>query len=171
MDIAKHLQTEYNTAGIVYLAQAAANDSKIFKQLFQIYLQGEETLKRRAAWSLGHTAVINPKQFKNTLPGLVKQLETPALHQSLYRCAFKCLEEIDIGEKYLGKIFDLACRYLVSEIYEAAVRAFAITVATKCAMPYRELRDELKLVLRTLISENQSPAIRVRVKKALKDLA
>ena len=171
MDIPLHLQHEYHTKGILALAKRAGEDPHIFKALFKLYLTGEETLKRRSAWALGHVAVLKPERFKNSCDGLLQQLECKGQHQSIYRCAFKCLQEISVPETHLARVFDISCRYLSSEMYEAAVRAFAITVACKCAMPYPELRNELTAVLQSIQFESQSPAIRVRVRKALKDMA
>ena len=171
MDVINHLQNEYHRQGIVLLAKKACADPHIFNALFHVYMQGDEALKPRAAWALGHAAEIRPLAFKKAHAGIIKQLQSHGLHQSIYRCAFKCLEEIDIAEKHIAIIFNLACKYLTSEIYETAVRAFAITVAAKCALPYPELRNELILMLRVIKQQSVSAAINVRVRKALKVLA
>lgn len=170
MNILKHLQEEYHTKGILYLAEHVCEDPTQLKTLFDIYLKGDQTMQRRAAWALGHAAEIQPSLFKKYYPVLIEQLNKSGQHQSIYRCAFKCMEETELPEKYLSQVFDLSLRYLSSEFYEAAVRAFAIAVAARCAKPYPELSNELKLVLNTLIQESQSPAIKVRVRNALKYL-
>jgi len=170
MDVLKHLHDEYNTKGIVFLAHQACEDPKLLKTLFDIYQWGDKIMQRRAAWALGHAAEIKPELFKKYFPLLIQQLNKADQHQSLYRCAFKCMKEIKVPEKYVSIVFDLSLRYLSSELYEAAVRAFAITVAANCAKPYPELAGELKLVLNTIRQATHSAAIRVRIKKAIKYL-
>jgi len=59
--------------------------------------------------------------------------------------------------------------HLLSPTIAIAIKAHAMEVATRIAMPYKELRDELVEVINEL-DQNASAGIRSRAKRMLKEL-
>jgi len=170
MKILFELQNHYSTATIKKIAVYASEKPSHFKQLIEIFLGNDKKMSYRAAWALSHVAENNVKIIEPYFEILIERLKIKNQHTSIYRSIFKCFQESKIPEEFVGQIFDLALLFMMSEMQEAAVRAYAITVASNCAHAYPELKSELRLVLNELSLLAQSKAVSVRLKRAMKDL-
>ena len=170
MTIIEQLDTHYSTQSIVALANEVSTKPKKFDEIFQIFLIGEIKLQKRAAWALCHVAEKKPQLFKSYYPLLIQKLIPVNQHTAIYRSIFKCFQETEIPEDFVAMVFDNCLRFMMNEAQEAAVRAYAISTASKCAKPYPELQAELKMILNELRLLPQSKAVSVRLKRAMKDL-
>jgi hypothetical protein len=146
------------------------NDKTRFKELMQIFLKGEYRLTQRAAWPLSYSALEHPNLVKPYYGKLIDKLIDPKQHPAIARNILRLFQETEIPEKYRGKLLDACFRFIPGETYPIAIRAFAITVASKICQPYPELKNELAILLRELMEFKQTPALNVRIKRALKEL-
>lgn len=141
-----------------------------FKELMGIFLKGEYRLTQRAAWPLSYCAENNPAFLKPYFGSLIKKMQEGNHHPAITRNILRMFQEIEVPEKYCGTLLDLCISYMTSEMQPTAVRAFAITVATRISDRFPELKNELIMILDELTLYPQLPAVKHRIKLALKDL-
>jgi len=170
MDLRKRLEQEHSKALTLAIVKYIGDDKKRFKELTNIFFEGEYRLTQRAAWPLSYVAIAHPALLKPYFDKLIKKLDDQTCHPAITRNIFRVLQEIDIPEKYQGVLVDKSFRAIMSETQPAAVRAFAITVAAHICKSYPELRNELLIILKELNSLPQLPSMKVRIKAALKEL-
>ena len=81
----------------------------------------------------------------------------------------RALSFIEIDDDIAGEVFDAAIEITASPRQPIAVRAHAIFTARNIALPYAELRRELRLTLEATGRE-ESPGIRARSRNVLREL-
>jgi hypothetical protein len=145
-------------------------DKQKFKMLLLLFLKGDYRLTQRAAWPLSYIVIEQPQLVKPYFKQLISKLKDEKAHPSVARNILRMFEYIDIPENYQAEILDLCFKFIPGEVYSVAIRAFAITTAGKICKPYPELKKELLFLLNELAALPQKPAIKVRIKKALKEL-
>jgi hypothetical protein len=142
-------------------------DRSRFKELMDVFFSGEYRLTQRAAWPISYIAEEQPQLIRPFIGRCIAMLgekHHPAIHRNILRM----FEVTAIPEKYSAGLLDHCFRFIASESHPVAVRAFAITVASNITRNFPELNRELRLLLDELLVHPQPPAIRSRVKKALK---
>jgi hypothetical protein len=170
MNIKERLEAEHSKTLTIAIVKYVGADKKRFKQLMDVFFNGDYRTTQRAAWPLSFIAIEQPKLLQPYFDRLIDKLKEPGNHPAISRNIFRILQEIDIPEKYWGVLIDLCFTVIMSETQPAAIRAFALTVATKIAQPFPELRSELLIILKELDSMPQLPSMKSRVKRALKVL-
>lgn len=169
MDIRKRLEEEHSKTLTMAIVKYVGEDKKKFRELLTVFLQGGYRVTQRAAWPLSNIAVAHPQLIAPHLGKLVAKLNEPGHHPAVTRNILRIFQDLDIPEKYHGSLVDTCFGLITSEAVAPAIRAFAITTAANICKPYPELRKELSLVLGDLARFPQPPAIKHRLKLALKE--
>jgi hypothetical protein len=170
MDILQKLSSGHNKAITNAIVKYIGDDKERFAELVNLFLKGDYRITQRAAWPLGYVAIENPGLVKLYIGRFIKKLGEPGLHPAIPRNILRVFQTMDIPEKYRGSLLDICIRYITSENIPVAIRAFAITTAANICKHYPELKNELLIILNELGSLPQTPALRVRIKFALKAL-
>jgi hypothetical protein len=131
MDIKKRLEEEHSKTLTTAIVNFIGDDKKRFKILMDIFLQGEYRLTQRAAWPLSYVVIDHPDLVKPYFGKLIKKLQEPGAHPAIARNIFRMFQEVEIPEKHLGVLIDLCFKFIMNETKPAAIRAFAITVASR----------------------------------------
>jgi len=170
MDIKKRLSEEHSRALTMAVVEYIGDDKQKFKTLMDLFLNGEPKLIQRAAWPLSYVAIAHPKLIMPYMGKLIIKLQQTENHPSVPRNILRILEEIEIPEKYEGYIVECCFAILTREADPIASKAFAITVATKICKKYPDLKNELRLHIEHMQNYPMAPAIKVRIKRAIKEL-
>lgn len=170
MDIKTCLEEEHSKRLTLAIVGYVGGDKARFKELMSVFLRGDYRLTQRAAWPLSHIVILDPALLKPYFRAFISKLDDTSAHPAIARNIYRVLQAIEIPEKYHAELVDRTFRVISSEKQPAAIRAFAITVAARVCQPYPELRGELLLILQEMNTLPQQPAVRSRVKKALKEL-
>lgn len=170
MNIQERLEAEHSKALTIGIVNYIGDDKNRFKELMTIFLKGEYRLTQRAAWPLSYIAIEHPQLLKPYFDKFIKKLDDSSSHPAIARNIFRVLQEIEIPEKYQGILIDKSFKVIMNETQPAAVRAFAITVASRICKKYPELKNELLILLKELSSLPQLPSMTARLKMALKEL-
>lgn len=123
-----------------------------------------------AAWILGYLSSIDVKYFEPHLDHLLRLMETPDLHPTIYRSITRLFQELMLPEPYHGKVVDISFKILTSEEQLAASRCNCMTILTEYAKLYPELLPELKLVIEEILEYKKDPSIQSRGIKVLKKI-
>jgi hypothetical protein len=170
MNIKARLESEHSKILTHQIVDYVGSDAKKFKELCSVFLSSDTRLSQRAAWPLSYIASAHPALIKPYFGTFIKKLKDESQHAAIHRNILRVFEEINIPEKYQAELLDECVKFITASHYPAAVRAFAITVATNISKKHVELAKELSLILNELIQYPQQPAIRVRVKRSLQEL-
>lgn len=170
MDIKTELLKEHSKSQTNKIIKYVADDKLKFKELINLFFNGEFVVKQRAAWPLSYVAIEHPELIKPYFSKLTHQLSKTENHPSINRNILRIFEEMDIPEKHHGNLIDLCLKFIVDIKQPIAIRAFSITVAVNISKNYPELKRELLLILDELKKYPQQPAITVRIRDAMKKL-
>jgi len=126
------------------VVQYVGSDPKKMKVLMSFFLDDKWHWRynQRAAWPIG---VIGKKQHKLIKPYLAKMVRTlknPA-HNAVARNTLGIFQNIEIPEDLEGELYESCFRFLADPKAAIALRAFSITVLTRIALKYEDLREEL----------------------------
>jgi hypothetical protein len=170
MNIKERLEQEHSKTLTTAIVNYVGEDKKRFKELMQIFLNGEYRLTQRAAWPLSYLAIDHPTLLEPYLDVFIKKLDDEKAHPAVARNILRVLQSIEIPEKHQGHLIDKSFKLIMSEMQPAAIRAFSITVASKISKHYPELKNELLIILNELNALPQLPSMKSRIKMALKEL-
>lgn len=170
MDIQKSLEKEHSKALTLAIVKYIGNDAKRFKELMQVFLKGEYRITQRAAWPLSNASIASPELVKPYIGKLIDKLKEPGVHPAIPRNILRLFQEVDIPEKHQAALLDECLRFISDPSVPIAIVAFAITVATRLCQPFPELKKELLLTFDQLQEQPQTPAIKVRIKNARREL-
>lgn len=170
MDIRKRLEQEHSKALTTTIQNYVGNNKTRFRQLITLFLGNDPVLVQRSAWPLSYIAMEFPALVKPYIGKLVKKLQLPNQHPAVTRNILRIFQQMDLPDKHLGPLVDVCMAFITSELQPAAIRAFAITTAANICKTYPELKNELRLTLNELNSYPQLPAVKYRIKTALKAL-
>jgi hypothetical protein len=168
IDIAKSLGADRSKANVKRIVLEMAKHGYDFEEYLQVVEQTKLPFKWYLTWNLSHYL----QEYSHL--GLVKQRLfwefTKCLeHEGMLRDVWRSWSFLVVHEELEGDVFDKAVRIIPSQMHAVAVRAHAMKAAYNIAKNYREIAEELILVLEDL-DHDESSGIRVRAKNILKDL-
>ena len=137
-------------------------------ELISLCMDHEDGVDMRATWLLNHLVQKRPEMVTPYLAELVDYIEG-GVHTGVKRHIMRIFEEVDIPEELEGKLYDLCIAFIMNPKLPVAVPAFAMSVGIKICQKYPELSSEFLEVCRSL-SDSESPAIKVRLRRVIKAL-
>jgi hypothetical protein len=170
MNIKLRLGEEHSKNLTLAIVNFIGQDKKRFKELMTVFFGGDHRLTQRAAWPFSFVAIAHPELLKPYFGKLVAKLKEGDAHPAIARNILRTFQEVDVPEKFQGELVDICFKCIMSEMKPIAIRAFAMSVAARICKHYPELKNELLLILKDLALLPQTPAIKVRIKSALKQL-
>lgn len=164
MDIRETLLKEHSKANAMKIANFIENDEQKFAELMELFFTDEYRVAQRAAYAFLVSVERHPELVKPYLKKLVSQMKRKDVHDAVKRNVVRALQFVEIPSSLEGIIYS-HCFDLVEDMSEPiAVRAFALTVATRIAKQEPVLIDELCLAVEKYMKD-PSPALRVRIRK------
>ncbi len=164
MNIRETLAIENCKANSLKVVDYIGDDAKKFADLMSIFFNDEYRISQRAAYVFMLSVDRFPNLAKPYLKKLVAQLDRKDVHDSIRRNVIRAFQFIEIPPNLEGEIFS-HCVDLIEDMSEPiAIRAFALTVATRIAENEKPLIDELVLTVEKYML-NPTPALKVRIRK------
>jgi len=134
---------------VLELVEEIINNPKMVKELVDCCFIHKKKVDQMAAWTLGHLAQRDGKLIQKYFPRIVTLLEKD-IHPGVKRDILRIFEDVPIPKKIEGYLYDKCLGFIINTKLPIAVSAFGITVATKIAMNYPELKEELLYVLQSM---------------------
>jgi hypothetical protein len=168
MNLEKEILAVRSKDQVVTLVRWVGKDQSRFKQLMELFLEGESQPAQKSAWIIGHCAELHPELVNPWLKAMIKKMRQPGLHGALKRNVVRILQFVDIPRGLQGMVANLCFEIIASMEEPIAVRTFSITVLANIAREEPALRKELEIVVRQMLPYS-TPAFRARAKNILKD--
>ena len=158
--------TEHSKQQTMAIVEYIGEDPKRFAELMKVFFAGDYRLTQRAAWPMNYCAELHPKLILPYLPKLLDCLEREDMHDAVRRNVVRLLQYIEIPKRLTGKVYSHCIDLLDDADQPAAVRAFAMTVATRIAKSEPDLINELRLIVSKHLP-HATAAFRARAKQVL----
>lgn len=147
MDLLTLLQAEHSKAQMQKIVDWIGNDQQRFDNLVKIFLTGEYRIIQRAAWPLSQCAKKYPALVNKHYKSLLQQMQDPKQHPAVKRNVLRIFDNIEIPQKYHGRLMTLCMDYIADPKEPIAVQAFALGVLKKLATFYPEIRPEVEIII------------------------
>ena len=167
MNVEAELLKEHSKEQCHKIVEWIGKDAKKFKQLFNLFINGEYRITQRAAWPLSISVIAHPELMKGNYTKLISNLKNPHLHDAIKRNTIRLLQHVPIPEEQEGSIMEVCFQYLESPDEAVAVKAFSLTVLGRLAKKYPEIVPEIKLLIEEQLP-HQTAAFKSRAKLFLK---
>jgi hypothetical protein len=169
MKLREEILKEHSKPHALSIANYACTSTNNFKELMQCFLDDEYRLAQRAAWSVSWAARKKPEMIIPYIKDLVAQLHRSDVHAAVVRNSVRILQEIDIPEKFHGKVMDCCFKFIESHETPIAIKAFSLTILQNLSKKYPEILPELKLIIEERW-QHETAAFKSRAKKILKEI-
>jgi hypothetical protein len=126
---------------------AESNDRVALKAMIDRLFSEQQAEQQRAAAVCHSVADHAPALFAPHVETMLAAAKKQS-HPSVIRTVFRTFSSIDIFEKHLGEVIDLAFQLLTDHNEPVAVKVYAMTVIANHLERYPDLAIELETVLR-----------------------
>jgi len=170
MDIRAQLLREHSRRNAQRIADHVGADPGLFRELMHCVLKDAVLVGQRAAFSMGIVVEEHPELVTPYLKELLAALGRP-VHEAVHRNILRVLQFCTLPRKLHGQMTEKLFAIIQEPSRPIAVRAFAITAATRVVQLYPDLEHEFRLLLEEAHRNDPGAAIRVRTRNALKALS
>lgn len=172
MNLRNKLAEEHSMRKSQDIQQYVKSDQKRFSDLVDILLGDETKLAQRAALAVNWCFDYDKKGFIANADRLTKAfLNRKELHVAIRRCIIRNLQFMEVPEKYQAQLFDRCLLILHQENETIAIKAFCMKVAYDICKALPELKTELEEAIKLNLELSNSPGVRNRGEKILKQLS
>jgi hypothetical protein len=169
VNLRNEILKEHSKAQCTKIVKWVGSSQQRFDELFKLFLDDEYRVVQRAAWPVSYSVNAHPQFIKKHWKNLIQKLKTPDLHDAVKRNSIRFMQEIELPEKYHGKIMDMCFTCLESPKESLAVKVFSMSVLGNLSKKYPGIKPELKLIIEDQFPD-QSAGFKSRAKKVLKQL-
>ena len=169
MELRSEILKEHSKVQCNRIVKWVGSSQPRFDALFKLFLHDEYRVVQRAAWPVSYCVIAHPKFIEKHWGKLVKNLANPDLPDAVKRNAVRFLQDIEIPEKYHGKILNICFGFLESPSEPLAVKAFSMSVLGNLAKYYPGIIPELKLIVEDQVP-HQSIGFKTRARKVFKQI-
>jgi hypothetical protein len=169
MNLRDEILKEHSKRQALKIAAWIGPDKRRFKQLMELFLEGEYRVTQRSAWIVGCCADRYPFLIAPWLGAMIKRMQDPGVHGAVKRNVVRILQFVEIPKQLLGSVVSLCFDYLASADEAIGVRALSMTVLLNASEKEPELRKELQSSIEQMLP-NAGPAIQARARHVLKQI-
>ncbi|MFD2720029.1 hypothetical protein ACFST9_14995 [Hymenobacter monticola] len=171
MNLREELLREHSARQTRRLTDYACAHPKHFAELLHLFWYGAPREQQLAADVLGWVGERRPKWLVPHLPGLLASAQPgTGTHPAVRRSVARVLQFVAVPEEWQALAFDI-CLSMVSRPAEpVAIRAYALSAATRLALPYPELAAEVLATAEQALSTSKSAALHGRAARELPKL-
>jgi hypothetical protein len=170
MDLESEILKGHSKRQVVKIAGWIGCNQSRFKQLMELFLNGEPIVTQRSAWIVGYCGEKYPELITPWLPAMLKKMQEKDVHCAVKRNVTRTLQYIEIPPKYLGKVVTICFNELADPSSPIAVRAFSMYVLAKIAKDQPGIINELKLTIEQMLP-HATAGLHACSRKVLKQLS
>lgn len=147
MNIVQEVLKEHSKAMCDRVVSYVGRSPERFEQLVTVFLKGPYRVTQRAGWPLSYCVEHNPDLISPHLKKIIKNLDTPGLHDSVKRNTVRLLQFIDIPKSLQGAVAWVCFEFLANPKEPVAVRVFSMSVLANITRKQPALRNELRIII------------------------
>lgn len=166
MDIRQALMAGHSKQQTMTIVEFIGDNPKRFAELMKLFFAGEYRLTQCAAWPMSCCAERHPELILPYLPKLLDCLGREDMHDAVKRNVMRLLQYIEIPRRLTGRVYAHCVDLIDDACQPVAVRAFALTVASRIAKSEPNLLKELRLIVSKHLPHTTA-AFRQRAKEIL----
>lgn len=169
MDLLTNILQEHSKQHTLEISHGVMQDKQKFRELMNLFLQGDNVVTQRAAWILSHCALQDQKWIRPYIKDMLIRITEPGIHDAAKRNVLKIIQDMSLTEDEQGIAADISFRFLADQQSPVAVKVFAMTVLANIA----EIRPDINNELRLMIQHEwpyAGPGFRARAKKIMHKL-
>lgn len=170
-ELLRLITQEHSLSQTKTVLRFVGRDKQRFSHLLRSACAKDKTLAQRASWALGYCEVLSEKWLHPHFTLILKTLSRPPVHPAVHRNLLRLLQNYPVPEAAQAQLFDLCLQLLRSPSEPVAIRVFAMSTAANLASAYPELKQELTLLLKELMTHPQSAGMISRAKKVMRQIA
>ncbi|WP_143306739.1 hypothetical protein [Chitinophaga vietnamensis] len=171
MQLRSEILKEFSREQSLRIAAWIGNDPQRFAALMQLFLHDEYRVVQRAARIVNFVAEAHPALVAPYLPEMAAMLGTPGLTPAVTRNIVRLFQFMPIPETVHGTLMNACFQFLEAPESPTAVKAFSMTVLSRLAKDYPDIRNEIILLIEDQLEHNPSAGFRSRAKKVLKEIS
>jgi hypothetical protein len=168
--IRDELALEHSKTQAMKIASYACLSKKNFKELMQCFLDEDNRIAQRAAWSVSWAAKKKPAMIIPFIKTLVAQLNRKDVYPAIIRNSVRVLEAVEIPEALHGEVMNACFRFIEEPATPVAIKAFSLTTLFNLSKSYPEIQHEIKLIIEERW-DTETAAFKSRGRKILAKLA
>jgi hypothetical protein len=169
IDLESEILREHSKRQTLKIARWVGDDPRRFKQLMDLFLNGDYCTTQRSAWIVSICADRHPDLIGPWLKRMICRMQDPEVHDAVRRNVLHILKYVEIPRQMQGIVATLCFDYLSALDAPVAVKAFSLTVLGRLAENEPDLRRELGLVIQQMLPYGGG-AIRSSGRNVLKKL-
>lgn len=151
------------------IIQYINGDSARFKQLMDLFLNGNVRVSQLTSWAVGHIAEKHQSLIEPYHNQLLEKLADSSVHNSVRRNIVRIYQTATIPEEIEGIFYDYCLKAINNPKEAIAIRVFSMTVCERIAKKYIDLIPELIESLSAQLHEG-SAGFKNRGAKTIKNL-
>jgi hypothetical protein len=168
-DLGTEILREHSKRQTLKIARWVGDDPQRFKQLMDLFLNGDYYTTQRAAWIVSTCADDHPELIGPWLKRMIGRMQDPKVHDAVRRNVLHILKYVEIPRPLQGIVATLCFDYLSSLNAPVAVKSFSLNVLGRMAEHEPDLRRELGLIVQQMLPYGR-PAIQSSGRNVLKKL-
>ena len=169
MDLAHRLQNPHSKAAIVRLSKEIVDDETEFETVWELTIEGDNSVSARAAWLLDHLIQRNPALLQPYLSDAVSELGNTSHSDGVLRSLAKAMASLEIPVPLQSRLYGVCRDHLLSSDTAIAVRVHCMEMASRIAEPFPELCEEMRQLIGEAMRSG-APAICSRGRRILRRL-
>ncbi|MCI4667214.1 MAG: hypothetical protein MRZ79_03570 [Bacteroidia bacterium] len=168
MDYRQRILADYSKPTILEIAEDIGDDPRKFKDLMDLFTEGQWLLTQRSAWAVRAVGKKHPRLFLPHLERMIQML-TEEHHDAVARNNLALMAEWDIPEEHWDDLYAICFEILENPQKAIAIRVHAMQILSNIASKIPDLIPELLLVIEAHLP-NGSKGFQSRGKKLVKRL-
>lgn len=167
MNLEFEILKDHSTRQALRIERWIGSDTRRFKRLMELFLNGEYRVVQRAARIISGCVQKDPDLVKPWLSVMVGKMQEPGAPDAVKRNVLRVLQHVEIPSYLLSTLIPFCFKELASAKSPIAVKAFAMTVLANAAKRKPDITPELRSILQQL-APGASPGLRVRSRNVLR---
>ena len=171
MNLKEEILSSHSKDTVNKVVAWVGTDKKRFKELFELFYNGDKRLTQCSSWSLSNVCEKNATLILPYMQQLILKVQEKDVHAGVKRNVTKILHDIEIPEEWEGEVMNLSFNFAEDPEMEIATKCNALTTLVHLAKKYPEIKNEIIYLMDNMMKDSAPPSLCARKKSVMKILS